>query len=1564
MDELLSSLGVEAVDEAQASLEAVRSQIQSSLSFKSPFSIPDADGVPNLTKWSMNMIHKQLQEEYSSMKSNTYPDTALALLRLRFFENLMIKQSEREVKGTAFEGSADMIRENLSKVSGSSSSSSSSSSSDIPGRNQRKDSDALHGMAAGFLEDSSFSTSPPIRRKTMKLSIDEMKSSKFQVPYEGLVPKFNQQQMQASLGIEEREHYLNNNVGKDVVSSSSNRKINDSLIQLQKEAMASFVEEDDKDMGEKISGINKEQGDTEPEVRADHRIEKIKSEMMTNSDSSSLLFQEDWGIPESTDRVQIKKGKNNKQEKNKPSSIKKKQGDLSCSSKMENNDGGKLTAKRKKESSSGTNSKNRLSSARSGSSSSSSSSSSGSKRDINKGGDGISDVAMEEIICPICNRPIVITGRLDVSVAIDNHVDRCSRRSSRSSYSFVQEGEEEDFEEAIGGETITGDVKNKSLSTKYADESDDGSEEYKLSTDGDDSNSDSDSDSDEAEFEGDILPLSKKRSKGEDSRSESFSRKINSEKANRLPKNGNKSHSSGQNNDKEERKFGRITASGTSEINPRPKRSSFLIPKEDRGKVRPERHEFFDDWEAANYSYRMENHIENKTVLRISVEEEVAGSVGRSISSTSITFDSKNNRSGDLDENGIIDGDINGDYNAKAVRFHSSVVDNSNDHNGSSEYNNSKPYFYAPQVPWEKLHHYQKEGVRWLWGLCEDRIGGVLGDEMGLGKTAQLCVHFGAIAQTTIKRHQQRYGSNSRGRDHVMPPMKFLVICPATVLQHWNREMNAWNPLARSIIMHSISPTFNEILSLGENGIRIALEDIFEQEMSYTGGTVVITTYDTFRTFREILLGVDWNAVCLDEGQKIRNPDTLITNTVKMLQTSHRIILSGTPIQNSLRELWSLFDFTCTGMLGSLQAFELEFANPIRQGGFANATRLQSEVAIRTAATLQRMLKPYLLRRRKDDVSILLQLPGKTEQVLFCKLSEYQRSMYKDILNSPEVQAVIEKRIPAFRAITTLRKVCNHPALAFQKGRFVWSEEEDVGDVNDTLVPTVDELFDGKLSESRQVGIRSFSWENSGKLLVLSKILPLWYAEKHKVLIFSQTQSMLNLVEVMIKQLKYTYMRLDGSTMIARREDIISKYNADDDVFVMLLTTRTGGVGISLTAANRVVIVDPDWNPQTDIQARERSWRIGQQRDVTIYRLITRGTIEEKIYQRQIFKELLSNRILENAKQKRLFSSSTLHDLFELTDFDEANSGYRGGVDEGCDLPASGKFILEEDDDDYKQNQFCFDDKEKTRKDLYPAVYDDDDDDDEGKDHNDMLRNKKNENNKKIAVKDAAHSVKQIEGVDDVAEFNDGSDENKRNGDDKVRDKKLLKALFNGEAISAVYDHSSFEDKATRKKIEEGAKRIVEDAVKHLKASNNVHTHSSGAIATSRFGSSGNSALNSSGMSSNKLLSTIRANNAAVLSASHDNFGSRSASSLARRNFFGGSSNDSAVHRTMPSQTLSCPTDILPRLKRMFNSLRESYSTHEILERFTDVSDQHASIFKTLLKQVAKLQDGRWVGKN
>jgi len=341
------------------------------------------------------------------------------------------------------------------------------------------------------------------------------------------------------------------------------------------------------------------------------------------------------------------------------------------------------------------------------------------------------------------------------------------------------------------------------------------------------------------------------------------------------------------------------------------------------------------------------------------------------------------------------------------------------------------------------------------------------------------------------------------------------------------------------------------------------------------------------------------------------------------------------------------------------------------------------------------MLKPYLLRRKKDDVALNLQLPEKTEQILFCKLSETQRSIYKSVLRSPEVEAVLDRKMAAFKVITTLRKLCNHPALVFANGKFVFSIEDKIDDINETLedsgllaedmscdfqnAETVGKLRHGNgltsslISESMVIAApeSDFSWEDSGKLLVLSKILHTWHSEGHKVLIFSQTQSMLNLVEVMVRQLAYKYMRLDGSTVVSRREGIISTFNTDESIFVMLLTTRTGGVGISLTSANRVIIIDPDWNPQTDIQARERSWRLGQKKSVTIYRLITRGTIEEKIYRRQIFKEMLSNRILENPKQKRLFSSTSLHELFELTDEGDDEPG-------GVDLPASGTVNLDD----------------------------------------------------------------------------------------------------------------------------------------------------------------------------------------------------------------------------------------------------------------------------------------------
>ncbi|KAJ1409782.1 P-loop containing nucleoside triphosphate hydrolase protein, partial [Ochromonadaceae sp. CCMP2298] len=565
------------------------------------------------------------------------------------------------------------------------------------------------------------------------------------------------------------------------------------------------------------------------------------------------------------------------------------------------------------------------------------------------------------------------------------------------------------------------------------------------------------------------------------------------------------------------------------------------------------------------------------------------------------------------------------------------------------------------------MYEYQREGVRWMHQLFEEGVGGILGDEMGLGKTAQICGGGGRRRVQEQGQAQGRVGAGSI----------FLIVVPATVLHHWLQELYRWAPFMRSLVLHSISPTAAELMRLGDSAITRVLRRLQRSPcpthlpgISPAGGAgvglVVLATYEGLRRYRGSLATIEWTAVCLDEGQKIRNPETDITAVCKRLPAFHRMILSGTPIQNSLRELWSLVDFTYPGRLGSLPIFEQEFATPIRLGGYANANmnehgHLQYEIAIRCAATLQKIVKPYLLRRKKDDLTSVTNLPPKTEQVLFCQISPRQRELYLNVLASDEVKAVLTRRMNAFRAINTLRKLCNHPALVYRNGQLLWSSAKPknggVGDVGSLGGGEGEGDGEGDGEDDRDEldalskrGGAGIVWADSGKLLVLSKVLPLWHSEGHKVLVFSQTRGMLGVIESMVRELGFKYLRLDGSTPVAKRAGIVHRFNTETDIFVMLLTTRTGGVGISLTAANRVVLYDPDWNPMVDMQSRERTWRLGQTREVTVYRLITRGTIEEKIYQRQIFKLLLSNRVLENPNQKALFSQTHMRELFELNE--------------------------------------------------------------------------------------------------------------------------------------------------------------------------------------------------------------------------------------------------------------------------------------------------------------------------
>uniref|UniRef100_A0A0N5AA18 DNA repair and recombination protein RAD54-like n=1 Tax=Syphacia muris TaxID=451379 RepID=A0A0N5AA18_9BILA len=512
----------------------------------------------------------------------------------------------------------------------------------------------------------------------------------------------------------------------------------------------------------------------------------------------------------------------------------------------------------------------------------------------------------------------------------------------------------------------------------------------------------------------------------------------------------------------------------------------------------------------------------------------------------------------------------------------------------------------VPNICWKKLYKYQKTGVKWLNALHEQCVGGILADEMGLGKTIQVVCFLCALSFTQ---------GSSRGFNFCgLGPV--LIICPTTLMHQWLKELRKWFPLCRVAIFHS-SGTFR-----GHDSVLVRKFSKLRRD-----GSVLITSYTTFTKKYKLLISVDWHYVILDEGHKIRNPNAQTTMAIKDIRTPHRLLLSGSPLQNNLKELWSLIDFIYPGRLGSLQSFTEKFAIPITQGGYANANSVQVRTAYKCACVLRDAICPYLLRRMKKDVEMVIQLPSKTEQVLFCEITSFQRKLYKDYLSSRECGRILAGKMDAFIGLITLRKLCNHPDL-------LTGGPNKHGDYNITI------------DEDMDFGAAC----RSGKMMVLKTLLKLWFEQNQRVLIFSQSRQMLTILEKFVIKENYSYLRMDGTTTIANRQPLVDRFNNEKGIFLFLLTTRVGGLGVNLTGANRVVIFDPDWNPSTDMQARERAWRIGQERSVTIYRLLTNGTIEEKIYQRQIFKQFLANRVLIDPKQRRFFKTNDLYELFTLSE--------------------------------------------------------------------------------------------------------------------------------------------------------------------------------------------------------------------------------------------------------------------------------------------------------------------------
>mmetsp|Transcript_5344 Transcript_5344/g.9808 ORF Transcript_5344/g.9808 Transcript_5344/m.9808 type:complete len:637 (-) Transcript_5344:556-2466(-) len=472
---------------------------------------------------------------------------------------------------------------------------------------------------------------------------------------------------------------------------------------------------------------------------------------------------------------------------------------------------------------------------------------------------------------------------------------------------------------------------------------------------------------------------------------------------------------------------------------------------------------------------------------------------------------------------------------------------------------------------WSKLLEYQKAAVEWMWKLHRGGGGGILGDEMGLGKTVEVIAFLSGLLTS----------------DELAGPS--LVLCPATIVSQWADEISKWGADLCPVSLR----TSREVKSLRNSSIALA-------------------SYELFWNDSKNILAQQWAYVILDEGHKIRNPNSQISGLCKQLKSARRLLLSGTPIQNRLKELWSLFDFVHPTLLGTLDVFEREFSDAIEKSGYVNANLLQVEVGYQCAVQLRALISPYFLRRTKAQLQI--GLPSRKEKVLLCELTEVQHAAYVAYIE--QYCNEVTSHAKYLECIRDLRHICNHPAI----------------------------LKPYKLSS--QVSL-ACGRQCSAKLLVLHKLIPTWIAEGRKAAVFSQSKKMLRLTKQMLDEQHISCEILDGDLPISQRMPLVTEFNTGSGVNVLLLTTKVGGLGLNLVGASRVVILDPDWNPMNDNQAKERACRIGQEKSVTIYRFVLKHTIEEKVYHRQIYKLFLSNRILHCPEQKRFFQTKDIYDLIK-----------------------------------------------------------------------------------------------------------------------------------------------------------------------------------------------------------------------------------------------------------------------------------------------------------------------------
>lgn len=544
------------------------------------------------------------------------------------------------------------------------------------------------------------------------------------------------------------------------------------------------------------------------------------------------------------------------------------------------------------------------------------------------------------------------------------------------------------------------------------------------------------------------------------------------------------------------------------------------------------------------------------------------------------------------------------------------------------------------------LRDYQREGAQFLYGHFIQGRGCILGDDMGLGKTVQVISFLAAVlgkkgTREDIENNMPEFLLRNMKKDPPSTAKKmFLIVAPLSVLYNWKDELDTWGYF-RVTILHG-NKKDSELIRVKQRKCEIAL-----------------TTYETLRLCLDELNSLEWSAIIVDEAHRIKNPKARVTEIMKALKCNVRIGLTGTILQNNMKELWCVMDWAVPGLLGSRIHFKKQFSDPVEHGQRHTATKRELATGRKAMQRLARKMSGWFLRRTKTLIKD--QLPKKEDRMVYCSLTDFQKAVYQTVLETEDVSLILQSSEPCtcssgqrrrnccyktnsqgetvktlyFSYLAVLQKVANHVALL---------QTASTSKQQETLIKRIcDQVFSrfpDFVQKSKDAAFETLSDPKySGKMKVLQQLLNHCRKNKDKVLLFSFSTKLLDVLQQYCMASGLDYRRLDGSTKSEERIKIVKEFNSTQDVNICLVSTMAGGLGLNFVGANVVVLFDPTWNPANDLQAIDRAYRIGQCRDVKVLRLISLGTVEEIMYLRQVYKQQLHCVVVGSENAKRYFEA-------------------------------------------------------------------------------------------------------------------------------------------------------------------------------------------------------------------------------------------------------------------------------------------------------------------------------------